>query len=151
MTELESMKNILAGQVVAYRDLLDLLQRERECLVQFNAAGVEALSKEKDTVVLKLRLLEEERVRLMGALAASGAVPAGAGLRELSDRTGDEELGALRLRMVSLLQSISELNEFNRILIERSSGVVKNALNFLGAFGMNISPKPSGTVLSREA
>jgi flagellar biosynthesis/type III secretory pathway chaperone len=151
MSDLESIKSILADEVVVYRTLLDILQREREYLVHLNAAGVEALSKEKDTVVLKLRLLEEERVRLMAGLAAAGVVPAGASLQELSGRTGDEDFHALRLRMLSLLQSISELNEFNRILIERSSGVVKNALNFLGAFGMNVSPKAAGTVLSREA
>jgi flagellar biosynthesis/type III secretory pathway chaperone len=66
----KNIKNILSEQVDGYRTLMEVLRREREHLVHFNAAGVEALSKEKDTVVLQLRLLEEERIRLVRAFAA---------------------------------------------------------------------------------
>jgi hypothetical protein len=147
----QSIKNILSEQVSGYRTLMEVLRREREYLVQFNAPGVEALSKEKDTVVLQLRLLEEERIRLVRAFAAERTLAEDLSLQRLTEITGDEAFQKLRLQLISLLQGIVELNEFNRVLIERSSGVVKNALQFLGSLGVNLNAKNAGTRISREA
>jgi len=146
----QSIKNILSEQLSGYRTLMEVLRREREHLVQFNAPGVEALSKEKDTVVLRLRLLEEERLRLVRAFAADRTLTEDLSLQHLAELTGDEEFHKLRLQLISLLQGIVELNEFNRVLIERSSGVVKNALQFLGSLGVNHATKNTGTRISRE-
>jgi hypothetical protein len=147
----QSIKNILSEQVSGYQMLMEVLRREREYLVHFNAAGVEALSKEKDTVVLQLRLLEEERIRLVRAFAADRKLDEDLSLQRLVEITGDEAFQRLRLQLISLLQGIVELNEFNRVLIERSSGVVKNALQFLSSLGVNLNTKNTGTRISREA
>jgi flagellar biosynthesis/type III secretory pathway chaperone len=147
----QSIKNILSEQVSGYRTLMEVLRRERELLVQFNAPAVEALSKEKDTVVLQLRLLEEERIRLVRAFAADRDTAEDLSLQRLAEITGDEMFQTLRLQLISLLQGIVELNEFNRVLIERSSGVVKNALQFLSSLGVNAGAKHTGTRISREA
>jgi len=151
MSTAEHIKTILTEQVVAYRGLLDILQRERESLIRFNTSDVEKLSKEKDTVVLKLRLLEEERIRLVRAYASGEAIPEEEAFRKLNETAGDDSFQRLRLQLISLLQSITELNGFNRILIERSAGVVKNALNFLSSFGVAAPQSNKGALLSREA
>lgn len=147
----QGIKNILSEQISGYRTLMEVLRREREYLVHFNAPGVEALSKEKDTVVLQLRLLEEERIRLVRDFAADRKLAEELSLQRLAELTGDETFQNLRLQLISLLQGIVELNEFNRVLIERSSGVVKNALQFLGSLGINQSTNSTGTRISREA
>ncbi|NTW58381.1 MAG: flagellar protein FlgN [Nitrospirae bacterium] len=147
----QGIKNILSEQVSGYRTLLDVLRKEREYLFHFNAPGVETLSKEKDTIVLQLRLLEEERVRLIRAFAADHQLGEDISLQRVSEITGDDGFQKLRSQLVSLLQGITEFNDFNRVLIERSSGVVKNALHFLGSIGANLDSKSSGTLLSREA
>ncbi|MCI4626327.1 MAG: flagellar protein FlgN [Candidatus Magnetoovum sp. WYHC-5] len=64
-----AIKKILKGQVEGYRGLLELLKEERQCLIDFNEEGIHKLAKEKDTLVLKLRLYEEERVRLVKQFA----------------------------------------------------------------------------------
>lgn len=151
MSTLESIKAILSEQVNTYRSLQGVLQRERECLVHFNAPGVETLSKEKDTIVLKLRLLEEERISLVQAYCREQNLEGTLVLQQLSERTGDESFQKLRLQLLSLLQAIVELNEFNRVLIERSSGVVKSALGFLSALGTDFSAKTRGALVSKEA
>jgi flagellar biosynthesis/type III secretory pathway chaperone len=151
MNNEQSIKNILSEQISGYRTLMEVLRREREQLVHFNAPGVEALSKEKDTIVLQLRLLEEERIRLVRVFAADRKLTEDLSLQRLSEITGDEMFQKLRLQLISLLQGIVELNEFNRVLIERSSGVVKNALQFLGSLGVNPNAKNTGTRISREA
>ena len=151
MNNTDQIKSILTEQVSGYRSLLNILQRERECLLQFDPRGVEALSKEKDTNVLKLRLLEEERIRLVHAFVTGRAVAEESAFEKLSEIAGDDSLQRLRLQLVSLLQSIMELNSFNRVLIERSASVVKNALNFLGSVGITVASQGSGRLLSKEA
>ncbi len=147
----ENIKCILTEQVNAYRMLLDILQQERECLLHLNAPEVETLSKEKDTVVLKLKLLEEERIRLVKSFVAEHAIDEQAAFQTLSKVTGDDSFQRLRMQLISLLQSITELNGFNRVLIERSVTVVKNSLNFLGSIGVTVQSNKSGSRLSREA
>lgn len=147
----ESIKSILSEQVSGYRSLLDVLRRERESLVRIDADGVEVLSKEKDTLVLKLRLLEEERIRLVRIFARDHAIAETGALQKIAEITGDQSFHQLRLQLISLLQGVVELNEFNKVLIERSSAAVKNALHVLGSFGMNLPGKSSGRIVSREA
>ena len=147
----ENIKAILTEQVIGYRTLVDILRQERECLVCFNPAGVETLSKEKDTIVLKLKLLEEERIRLVRAFVADHAVADKSAFQKLSEMTGDDSFQRLRLQLISLLQGVMELNEFNRVLIERSSSMVRNALSFLGSLGVNLNTSSKGTHFSREA
>jgi flagellar biosynthesis/type III secretory pathway chaperone len=150
MNASENIKAILMEQVLGYKTLLDTLQRERQYLMHINPNGVEALSKEKDTIVLKLKLLEEERIRLVRIFAANHAIAEETAFKKLSEVTGDDAFQRLRLQLISLIQSIMEFNDFNRILIERSSAVIKNALNFLGSAGINVNAN-KGSLISREA
>src|SRR5512135_2041284 len=115
MTDTWAITRILNEQVNGYKLLVELLQKERTCLLDLNAHGVEELSREKDTLVMKLRLLEEERIRLVRK-HFSGDVS----LRKLWEETGDDSLMDMRSKLLSLVQSIEELNEFNRLLIGRS-------------------------------
>jgi len=150
MTTVARIRTILTEQIAGYRTLLEVLQREREYLVHFDPAGVEALSKEKDTIVLKLRLLEEERIRLVRSFSVEHGSAEENAFAKLVEITGDDTFPRLRLQLVSLLQGIMELNEFNRVLIERSSSVVNNALNFLGTLGIT-THSAGGGLISREA
>jgi flagellar biosynthesis/type III secretory pathway chaperone len=150
MRVIESLKNILLEQVSSYRILLDLLQKEREHLLNLRASEVEHISKEKDTIALRLRLLEEERLRLMKELSTDSGIECNTSLKRLSELIGDDTFNVLRLQLVSLLQCITELNDFNRVLIERSLMVVNNGLLFLEPFNHKGNQKLKGTLLSKE-
>ncbi len=151
MNTADRIKKILGEQIETYRTLLEVLQRERECLVHFNPEGVETLAKGKDTIMLKLRLLEEERIRLVQAFAREQGINEEMTLKQLHTATGDADYATLRSQMLSLIQAISEFNEFNKILIERSVNFVRRNLVFLDSFRMTADRKKTGAVLSREA
>jgi flagellar biosynthesis/type III secretory pathway chaperone len=153
MSALSPLKTILLEQEKCCKALVGLLQRERAHLIDFDVHAVEELTKEKDTLLLRLHLLEEERLRLTAALVADGtAAPEGdTTLRALSERTGDAELSAIRLKLVSLAQSIEDLNGFNRHLIDRSLQTVRTASGFFQSLGGHPPPPPrSGSLVSRE-
>jgi len=145
MKSAEAIKYILGEQVKSYKMLIALLQRERTSLIDLRAADVEELSKEKDTLVLQLRLLEEERVRLMGDFSD------GTTLKNLAELTGDIGISDLRSTLISLVQSVEELNEFNRVLIERSMTYIRNTANFFGVFGLSSGGSSrTGSIFSVE-
>ena len=151
MSTVAGIKNILIEQISGYRLLLDLLRREREHLIKFSADGVEDLAKEKDTLVLKLRLLEEERFRLINKFTDENMITGDKTLQKIYEITGDNDFQTMRLQLISLLQSISELNGFNRILIERSLILAKNASKFLHSFGLTPRSNNLGDTFSMEA
>lgn len=151
MKTIDKIKNILSGQVAVYNAFSGLLRREKECLVNIDPAGIEGLSKEKDTLVLRLKLLEEERIRLVSLFSVENELPGDINLKKIAEFTKDGDLRKLGLQLVSLVQGISELNEFNRVLIERSISFVKNSVNFLALLGVGaVKNSSSGATFSRE-
>jgi flagellar biosynthesis/type III secretory pathway chaperone len=150
MRIIDSIKSILIEQIKSYRALLALLQREKECLISLDADEVENLSKEKDTILLRLRLLEEERIRLIKRYSADNAISGKISLQGLSELTEDNDFQVMRSQLTSLLQSIQELNDLNMILIERSLSVVRQSVGFLESFGLNINQSNTGVMLSKE-
>lgn len=153
MSHLSSIKVILREQETCCKTLVGLLQRERGHLVDLDVRAVEELTKEKDTLLLRLRFLDEERQRLVSVLSKEWPGQSGEEftLRALAERAGDAELLEIRLKLVSLAQSINDLNSFNRYLVDRSLSNVRSARGVFDAF-CDWSPgyEVSGTLLSKE-
>jgi len=150
MTYDRAVLSILKEQINAYKILLDLLKKERACLVDFDAEKVEEISKEKDTVVMRLRLLEEERVRLINKFAEDNGLSFNLNLEELAKHTGDATFSVLRSQMLSLLQIIDDMNKFNSILINRSIKYIRTTTSFFNSFTTQHTPQTTGILLSKE-
>jgi flagellar biosynthesis/type III secretory pathway chaperone len=145
MTSEESITKILNEQVSGYKALVELLRQERLCLIDLNTDCVEELSKAKDILILKLRLLEEERGRLMKNCGYGSM-----SLQSLGELTGNTAFLDARSKLKSLVQAIEELNNFNRLLIERSLSYFRNNAGFFNIFGMQGSRPQKGMLISRE-
>lgn len=145
-----AIEKILRDQVSAYRKLLELLNRERASLVNIREAQVEELSKEKDTILMKLRLLEEERQRLLREYAEAHNVTEEINLEKLGELTGNSAFSSLRSRLLSLLQGIEEINRFNTVLINRSLQYIRTTTNFFHSFRREYHSPSSGILLSKE-
>lgn len=150
MASEKSIINILEEQINTYKKLHDLLNSERECLVKIDADKVEEISKEKDTIIMRLRLLEEERQRLIIQFAEDNSASANINLNELGQLTGNSQFSELRSRLMSILQSIEEMNQFNSILIERSINYIKTNRSFFNSFASEQKPQSTGILLSKE-
>ncbi len=134
MNPVEPLIGILEEEVRGYSELLDLLRKEKEAIISFRPGEIEETAKEKDALVLKLRLLDEERKRLLREHTdEAGREP---DLMALYRRTGDGRLPELRSRLKSLMTGIQELNELNRILIDRATLHVRTSASFFQRFGI---------------
>lgn len=159
MKRIEPLKQILGEQMQGCRELLELLQREKVCLLDLHLSGLEAITKEKDVLVLKLRLLEEERTRLLDCLQTEmpqGSLnpetfPETLTLQRLAEITGESDFMDLRSKLISLSQSIKELNGSNKIMIDRTLAFLKKSSAFLGVLLPGTPPMmQKGGRLSRE-
>lgn len=149
MKSIEEIKKILHRLIDIYKELREVLVREREFLIEHNIVELNHISKEKDTICLWLNLLKEELNRLLNEFAIEREIK-NINLEKLSVITGDSSLKALKLQLVSLSQSLKEVNDFNRILIQRSFDFYKDATDFLGSFDFYAEKSLTGTILSKE-
>ena len=150
MTSDTAIISILKEQVKSYKILHDLLNKERACLVDMDSGRIEEISKGKDTVIMRLRLLEEERQRLIRQYADDNGVDVNINLEELGRLTGNSLFHDLRSQLLSLLQSIEEMNKFNSILIERTIRYIRTNNSFFKSFTGEAMVKSSGVLLSKE-
>jgi flagellar biosynthesis/type III secretory pathway chaperone len=150
MTSDNAILNILKELLSTYKMLFDILHREREYLVKIESEKVEEISKEKDTVIMKLRLLEEERQRLVRKYVEENNFDGDLTLKDLGRITGNNSYKTLRSQLLSLLQSIDETNKFNSILIDRSINYLKTTADFINAFSHKNITQTTGAILSRE-
>jgi len=150
MTSEQAIINILQEQIKAYKMLHIILMKEKEFLVNIKPDMVSELSKEKDTVVMRLRLLEEERVRLVREFVKDNEITGEINLKVIAKHTGNDMFVTLRSQLFSLLQNVEEMNKFNSILIDRSINYIKNTTSFIGAFTEDNTSKTTGVLLSKE-
>jgi flagellar biosynthesis/type III secretory pathway chaperone len=147
----ESIITILNEQVKTYKALHDLLKQERACLMEFDAERVEELSKEKDTIIMRLRLLEEERQRLIKKYAEENRLGENLNLDDLRKITENDLFGSLRTDLRELLQGIEEMNQFNAVLLDRSLKYIKSTTSFLNIFRTGPVQQMPGALLSKES
>jgi hypothetical protein len=71
-------------------------------------------------------------------------------LKELGRITGNDIFPILRSKLLSLLQSIEEMNKFNSILIDRSINYTKTTSNFITSYTKENIGQTTGVLLSKE-
>jgi flagellar biosynthesis/type III secretory pathway chaperone len=147
----EALINLLQEQISSYTILQSLLQKERSSLIDMDAPKVEEISKEKDTVVMRLRLLEEERQRLTKEIGQSNGAGTNITLKELAQCTGKSLFLSLRTQLVTLLQTVDQMNKFNSILMDRSIQYLTTTNNFFNLFVGEQLHQSTGILLSKES
>ena len=159
MREIEAIKKVLGEQLLGCRQLLEILQKEKLCLLDLKMEKVEAIIKEKDILVLKLKLLEEERKRLLEHWLQKNISnpliqenePFKVTLLKLAELTKENVFLEIRSKLISLSQSIKELNDFNKMMIDRTLGFLKKNTLFLEPFYNQTVPLGGkGGLLSKE-
>lgn len=129
---LTDLSDLLRREFDVYRSLLSLLQQERRIVVDCSIEELIHTNKEKENLVLKIRILEESREAILERLAEKLGLP----LRELTlskleEKLGDpfvDQLRNLRSKLSAILQSIREVNEENRAFLQHSVDFVKGSL-----------------------
>jgi hypothetical protein len=123
---------LLEGETDLYRSLLSILRQEKKAVVLSNLKELNESSKEKENVILKIRILEEQRSQLSAKIAdALGYSGQMLTLHKIADMV--EKPYSTRLRynqsvLSMLVQSLQEVNNTNKTLILHSLELVRGSL-----------------------
>jgi len=132
---LNQLLSLLEGETDLYRSLLSVLQGEKKAVVDSDVKKLNETSKEKENLLLKIRILEEQRLRTLDSLSdPMGYPPQDLTLGRLSELAGDpfsSRLKECHSNLLSLTQSIQELNHSNRELLTHSVELIKGSLSLL--------------------
>lgn len=151
---LENLAQVLGQEVEKYEALLRLLRQERSLIVKGNLQALTELVKQKETLVLELKVIQEARLALMARVSAMYGIPlVELTLFRLADLVHASRSTAYRAilnRLAFLAARLVEENDWNRALLDRSVAYVRGSLSFLTSA---LSPVPlygeDGSVVSQ--
>jgi len=140
---LNKLLQVLEGEKDLYRSLLSVLQQEKKAVINSNLNDLNESGKKKENLVLKIRILEEQRITLLKKLCEILELSHhNLTLRTLSDSVGEPYSNRFKeyhSYLLALIQSIQEINHSNRDLMTHSLELIKSSLFFLNNF-MGASP-----------
>lgn len=132
---LDQLTQILDEQIKVYRHLLDIVRREKDILISANLDDLSENNKSKEAMLIKIRSLESERIRLAQELAKSLNLDAEAPrLLELAkhlDTVSGDKLRNMHSVLELLLRRIQEFNQKNEVLVQSALANVTGAMTNL--------------------
>lgn len=131
---INDLADILTRNLDLYEELAEELEKEREACKMSSLGKINESLKRKETIILKIRSIEEARQRVIDGLGAQtglGSVLTISRLMEIVDDPAKSRLASLKSRLSTAIERVNELNHFNRGLIERLMSMNYNAASYL--------------------
>ena len=131
--EVGSLIQNLEEQVKVYRHLLEVVRKEKDILISANLDDLNENNKIKEAMLIKIRALELERIRLASEVCGSlGLNQEDPRLLEIARVVGGEP--ADRLRSIQsvlelLLKRVQEYNQQNESLVQSALANITGAMN----------------------
>jgi flagellar biosynthesis/type III secretory pathway chaperone len=118
-----------------YRTLLSYLQEERKAIVHSQLEKLTECTKEKENLILKIRVLEEQRINYLNNLSDALEAPVQTfsltDLAQVVDEPYATQLKDCATSLNALIQSIQEINQSNRALVSHSLDLIRGSLTLL--------------------
>lgn len=138
MTNLyEELIDVLEKELSLCVQLIELLQKEKDVIVSLDPRALELLLCDKELITAKIRVCDETRDRILTSLGFKDKTITE--VAAVAEGIYRDRLADIASRFSAIIHSISELNRFNSVLIEKSLYYIKTSYNFLYSF--DITPK----------
>jgi hypothetical protein len=151
----KKLESSLDALVKLYRQVLNVVRREREILVSANLDDLNENNKTKELLLVKARQLEVERIHVFKKCAQVEGLHEGTRLLEFANHLGGEEgerLRNLQSVLELLLKRVKEFNAQNEVLVSSALDKVTGAMgNICDSLKEKPTYKKSGGVVSRPA
>ena len=127
---------LLEDETGFYRSLLLIVQKENRAVVDLKLKELNEAIKEKEDLLLKIQILEEQRQRMLERVANSIECPIqGLTLSKLSQLIEEPYstlLNTCHSNLLSITQRIRKVNNSNKALVIYSLKLVGSSLSLLG-------------------
>ena len=131
----DNFLDLLDGEAALYRALLSVLQLEKNAIIGSNLGELGKTGKEKEALLLKISIIEEQRQIMMEDLAESlECSPHDLTITKLAELV-EEPYPARFKRLCSdllpLAKTIRDVNDGNKALLRHSVELVRSSFAFL--------------------
>ena len=135
MNNVEKLAELLSQNAELYEQMAKVAEEEKSALESASLDGLNTAGKKKETLVLKIRMLEESRLKLMEEIGREMGQSAGditlQGLAESPEnRPLRKNLLSIRDRLGAAVERVGELNGFNLGLVSRAISTVHESFRF---------------------
>ena len=132
---LNKLIGLLAHATEIYQALLQVVQNEKDAVVGLNLKQLNEACKTKDNLLLKLRILEEQRQQVMDRVADElGCSSLGLTITQLSQQVDESYARRLLDRctdLLSLIQTLQDVTQQNKSLMSHSMQLIQGSCNLL--------------------
>jgi flagellar biosynthesis/type III secretory pathway chaperone len=132
---LDDLSKTLTNQTDLYTNLLNTLHDEKCIILNSSVSELHLNNKKKDVLILQIKLLDESCARILEKihkkLPDQKTTPT---LLKILDVLREPDAGYLKSaysKLISIAQSVKELNSDNDMLIKGSLRAIKTSLGFL--------------------
>ena len=132
---LKKLIGLLEHATELYQSLFAVVQNEKDAVVGLDLQKLNEACKAKDNLLLKLRILEEQREQIMVRMADEiGCSPQGLTLTQLSllvDESYARKLTDRSRDLLTLIQSLQDAMQQNKFLMSHSMQLIQGSYNLL--------------------
>jgi flagellar biosynthesis/type III secretory pathway chaperone len=131
-TNVRELVRLLEEELSLHKELLSNVTSERDMLRRFAVRELEENSKSKETLILKIRLTEEARRKVIAQLARSLDEEEDLSLSRIVYSTPQpwkERLEGLRAELLDVMGRIQELNSRNHSMAVYATGAMTHLLS----------------------
>ena len=129
---------VLERESELYRAMLTVIDKESKAAVRSNLNALTKAGEEKENILARLRLIEEERIRLVREMAEALGYPSrGFTLTMISQLVGQPFAGRLSqagTELSTVLNTVKNANLRNKQLFEHSQELLRSSFNLLSEF-----------------
>ncbi len=132
---LEELLALLKKEIILYHELAAILKKEEQSILELSLEKLHETVKEKETCVLKLRILEEQRSILLERISRQVCLPsAESTLSNLIKTIGEpygSRLNVCYTNLKELAATVSKVNKENGRFVEHSLACTNSSLSLL--------------------
>lgn len=136
---IDGLIGVLNKETAMYEGILKLSKNKTDVIVKGKVTELESITKLEQTMILQLGKLEEEREKLVDAIAGELNMKASdvtlAGLEKLFPKEQADQLKACHNKFPSLVKDLGEANVLNSKLIRNSLDYIDFSINILTGAG----------------
>ena len=126
---------VLKRESKLYRSMLAVIDKESKAAVRSDLNALTKAGEEKENILVKLRLIEAQRIRLVREMAEElGHPPRDFTITKISQLVGEPFAGRLSQAGTDLsrvLNTVKDANHRNKQLFEHSRELLKDSFNLL--------------------
>ncbi|MDI6604619.1 MAG: flagellar protein FlgN [Thermoanaerobacteraceae bacterium] len=131
MQNIESLVEILNGELLLYKDLLDIAVKKTDIIIQGKINELDEITKIEGNIILQLANLEDKRESSLRNFSKEEEITITELCKILPDESG--KMKKLQKNLKDVLNKLEQRNSLNKSLINQSLEYINSMIGFISS------------------